>query len=101
MMACGRLVGHGTLCLMERHEWRERDEEGVCYFKAEHHAGRWTFATLRKGDDDWTPVEVPEESLWRTLRDLLWRKYQRKRCPWRLVEGVDKHLEELAKGNER
>ena len=85
---------------MERHEWRERVEEGVRYFKAEHHAGRWAFFTLLKGEDDWTPIETPDVELWKLLRDLLWRKYQRKRCPWRLVEDIDKRLEEMAEGNE-
>ena len=33
--------------------------------------------------------------LWITLRDLLWRKYQRKRCPWRLIEAIDKLLEDM------
>ena len=30
-----------------------------------------------------------------TLRDVLWRKYQRKRCPWRFIETIDKLLEEM------
>jgi hypothetical protein len=34
---------------------------------------------------------VPEE-LWRELRDILWRKYQRKRCPWKYIEEIDKLL---------
>ena len=30
-----------------------------------------------------------------TLRGVLWRKYQRKRCPWRFIETIDKLLEEM------
>lgn len=85
---------------MESHEWRERGEDGLRYFRAEHHAGRWTFLTTLKHEPDWSPVEVPGPELWRTLRDLLWRKYQRKRCPWRIVEEIDKRLEKMAQSDE-
>lgn len=69
------------------------------FYKANHHAGRWTLErTLKVGraerdDAEWEQVEFTRE-YWETLRDVLWRKYQRKRCPWRLIEKIDKLLEE-------
>ena len=39
-------------------------------------------------------MQIPPREMWETLRDVLWRKYQRKRCPWELIEAIDKLLEE-------
>jgi hypothetical protein len=77
---------------MESHEWHERTEEGVRYNRANYHAGRWTFLTTLKTDPDWETVDPVPEELWRELRDILWRKYQRKRCPWKYIEDIDKIL---------
>jgi hypothetical protein len=32
--------------------------------------------------------------MWENLRETLWRKYQRKRCPWEHIEQIDKILED-------
>ncbi len=79
---------------METHEWRERTDDGLRYYRASYHAGRWSFATTLKSDPDWERIEteqVPEE-MWRALRDVLWRKYQRKRLPWERIAAIDKLL---------
>lgn len=77
---------------MESHEWRERTEEGLRFYRANYHAGRWTFLKTLKTDPDWETVDPVPEELWRELRDILWRKYQRKRCPWKYIEDIDKLL---------
>jgi hypothetical protein len=79
---------------MESHEWRERTDEGMRYFRASYHADRWSFATTLKTDPDWQKIELAEvpEEVWRTLRDIIWRKYQRKRLPWERVAAIDKIL---------
>ena len=33
---------------------------------------------------------------WEALREVLWRKYQRGRCPWELINKIDKKLEDMA-----
>ena len=77
---------------MQYHTWRERDDDGVTIYKAGHHGGRWTLNSQRKGDEDWTKYEpIPDEML-EKLRDLVFNKYQRGRCAWKLVAGVDKLL---------
>ena len=79
---------------MESHEWHERTDDGVRYFRASHHGERWTILTTLKTDPDWErlePEQIPEE-VWRSLRDVVWRKYQRKRCPWERVAEIDKLL---------
>lgn len=66
-------------------------------FRACHHAGKWRLECVpkvgRAERDDVEWVRVPfQRDHWVTLRDVLWRKYQRKRCPWRLIEEIDKLL---------
>lgn len=81
---------------MEAHNWREKTEEGTRYYRAEHHAGRWRLMTQlkeqRRGEDEWETLDPAPEEVWRELRDIVWRKYQRRRCPWKLVEQIDKML---------
>jgi hypothetical protein len=79
---------------MESHEWRERTEEGLRFWRASRHANRWTFQTTLKTDPDWHPIDPVPKEVWAELRDVLWRKYQRKRCPWEWVEQIDKILAE-------
>lgn len=66
-------------------------------YRACHHAGKWTLDRSRKvgrsEEEVWEPLEFGREE-WVTLRELLWRKYQRKRCPWKLIEQIDKLLED-------
>ena len=89
-----------TLASMEVHAWKERTEEGTLVYRACHHAGKWKLECAPKvgraerDDVEWERVELTRAH-WVTLRDVLWRKYQRKRCPWRFIETIDKLLEEM------
>ena len=48
--------------------------------------------TMQKRDPVWTDLqEVPAE-VWTELRDIVWKKYQRKRCPWERVADLDRIL---------
>ena len=79
---------------MESHEWREHTAEGPRYYRATHHGERWTILSTLKTDPDWEkldPAAIPED-VWRALRDVVWRKYQRRRCPWERVVELDKLL---------
>ena len=85
---------------MEVHTWKERTEEGTLVYRACHHAGKWKLECAPKvgraerDDVEWEHVELTRAH-WVTLRGVLWRKYQRKRCPWRFIETIDKLLEEM------
>ena len=85
---------------MEVHTWKERTDEGPLVYRACPHANKWKLECAPKvgraerDDVEWEQVEFTRD-LWITLRDLLWRKYQRKRCPWRLIEAIDKLLEDM------
>lgn len=87
----------GILTRMEAHTWRENTSDGKMIYRASHHGTKWklerTQKVSRSEEGVWEPLEFTRED-WLTLRDLLWRKYQRKRCPWRLIEEIDKTLED-------
>ena len=83
---------------MQRHTWRERTEEGVRFFRASHHGATWTLHSQLKGEEEWVPHDPISEEEWRMLREVLWRKYQRGRCPWEFIEKIDALLLELSEG---
>ncbi|OYV06856.1 MAG: hypothetical protein CFE26_04095 [Verrucomicrobiales bacterium VVV1] len=70
----GLLIRAAHSPCMESHEWRERTDEGLRYFRANYQGGRWTFLTTLKTDPDWEIVHPVPVELWRELRDILWRK---------------------------
>ena len=86
---------------MTKHEWRDRTPEGEhIYYRAILHAGRWEFFSTLKSDPEWNkqeafPIEVMED-----LRDLLWRKHQRKKLPLKHVEQIDEMIEGLRKAQD-
>ena len=48
--------------------------------------------TTMKRDPEWTDLREVPADVWRELRDIVWKKYQRKRCPWERVADLDKIL---------
>ena len=81
---------------MAKHEWRESTPEGdVRYVTARRHLGKWQFKTCLKSDEDWTLLDVLSPEDFKHLRDVLWRKYQRKRVPYEHVLEIDAMIEEV------
>lgn len=81
---------------MESHEWKENTDEGKRYYRANFLGGNWRIlTTTMKRNPEWDIVEAPTAEVWRTLRELVWNKYQRKRCPWQRVESIDEILKNL------
>lgn len=77
---------------MQRHTWRERTDDGLRFFRATHHGGRWTLQSQWSGDEEWSSHDPISTDEWRALRRVLWRKYQRGRCPWEILERIDRRL---------
>ena len=82
---------------MQDHTWREQDDEGVIFYRATHHGGLWKLASQRKGksrksDEEWMHYDPIPDELLEKLRDIIFNKYQRGRCGWKLVAGIDKLL---------
>ena len=84
---------------MQEHSWREQGEEETRIYRATHHAGRWKILSQVKGEEEWTTHDPIERKDWVRLREILWRKYQRKRLPWKLIEQIDKLLEDESEGD--
>jgi len=92
---------------MESHEWNENTDEGKRYYRANYQGGRqgsrgglqdsnWSIiTTLQKRDPKWDYVNEPTLEMWMEVRDLVWKKYQRKRCPWERVVELDKIIEKM------
>ena len=73
------------------HTRREMTPEGEQRFvKASRMRGVWRVSSKLKSDEIWThhDEDVSEADL-RNLRDVLWRKYQRKRVAWEHVAELD------------
>jgi hypothetical protein len=77
------------------HVWKTTTPEGEKReVRAERFGGRWKFQSKSRSEAQWSYYEVPPVEELETLRDIVWRKYQRKRLPWDDVASLDRMLEE-------
>lgn len=80
----------------QTHEWHERRDDGKKrYIRAYWNSREWQFRKTEPEDEDWVRIEKPDAAVWLALRDVLFRKYQRKRLPLKHLESVDAVLEEM------
>jgi hypothetical protein len=79
---------------MESHEWFENTDEGKVYYRANYYlGGKWTImTTMQKRNPVWTDLDPIPEAVLRELRDIIWKKYQRKRGPWERIAELDRIL---------
>ena len=81
---------------MTQHEWREMESSGEWrYNRASHHASRWTFQTTLASEPDWHKIDSPDRDFLEGLHDVLFRKYQRKRLPHKLLLDIEAMIEDL------
>ncbi len=80
---------------MESFSWQGRDEAGnKVIYEASHFGGWWQLTVepkvgrSQRGEVEPTPADFTPE-LWQELRELLWRKYQRRRLSWDMVQHID------------
>jgi len=77
------------------HVWKSTNEDGEKReVRAEKFGGQWRFQSKLKADEHWTYYEAPQLDDLVELRDILWRKYQRKRLPWDDIAAVDKMIQD-------
>ncbi len=77
------------------HVWKTNTSDGEKReVRAERFGGRWKFQSKVPSEAQWSYYEVPPVDELETLRDIVWRKYQRKRLPWDDVASLDRMLEE-------
>ncbi len=79
-----------------QHIWTDRNEDGKKReVRATKFGGAWRFQAKTAGDLDWTYYERP---LWEdllALREILMRKYHRRRASAEDVASIEKLIHEL------
>lgn len=78
------------------HVWKTVTEDGEKReVRAERFGGKWRFQAKLKSEERWTYFDHPSIEDLEQLRDILWRKYQRKRLPHDDVASIDAWLERV------
>ncbi len=82
--------------MRNEHGWTQRTEEGE---KREVRAiktqGRWRMQSKLRHESEWIYYETPDRADLEELREILWRKYQRRRASHEDVLLADKMLAEI------
>ena len=77
--------------MRSQHIWTERDGQGSKReVRATRFGGRWRLQAKTAGDLDWTYYERPLLEDLLALKEILARKYQRRRASNEDVESVEK-----------
>jgi hypothetical protein len=83
-----------------QHIWKEKDRHGTKReVRATEFGGVWRLQSKSAGDIDWTYYDRPLLEDLFTLKEILVRKYQRRRASAEDVASVDNLIEEQ-RGNE-
>lgn len=79
-----------------QHIWTERDQDGrKREVRATKFGGAWRLQAKTAGDVEWTYYERPLLEDLFALKEILFRKYQRRRASSEDVASVEKLVEEL------
>jgi len=77
--------------MRSQHIWTDRDEHGSKReVRATRFGGRWRLQAKTAGDIDWTYYERPLLDDLLALKEILMRKYQRRRASNEDVASVEK-----------
>ena len=81
--------------MRSQHIWTDRNEDGrKREVRATKFGGAWRLQAKAAGDLDWTYYERPLLEDLLTLKEILARKYQRRRAPAEDVASIEKLIEE-------
>ncbi len=82
--------------MRNEHNWKEVTDDGEKReVRATKFGGVWKFQSKLKQNQTWTYHDAPSLADLVSLRDILFRKYQRKRLPWEDVATIDAMIEKL------
>lgn len=92
--------------MRSQHIWKEKDDDGrKREVRAIKFGGKWKLQAKFADEERWTYYDVPLRADLRTLKDLIWRKYQRRRASAEDVQAIDQLIrdhggedEEVASG---
>jgi hypothetical protein len=86
--------------MRSQHIWTDRNEDGrKREVRATKFGGAWRFQAKAAGDLDWTYFDRPLLEDLLTLKEILVRKYQRRRASMEDLTSVEKLIEQQG-GNE-
>ena len=75
------------------HIWKTTTEDGEKReVRAEKFGKKWRLQSKTKSEDTWTYFDDPTLPDLLELRDVLWRKYQRKHLSWEDIAAIDKMI---------
>lgn len=81
----------------QKHEWKERTDDGVIEYRAIHHAKEWriiwSYKVGRSEEKVWHELEEITPEIWQSLYHILEGKYRRGRLPFDILDQVKKTLE--------
>lgn len=81
--------------MRSQHIWTEKDEEGrKREVRVIKFGGVWRFQAKFKDDLQWTYYDVPLMEDLMVLKDIIFRKYQRRRASAEDVASVDKLIQD-------
>ena len=77
--------------MRSQHIWKEKDEDGrKREIRVTKFGGEWKFQSKFADEAEWTYHSRPGSEDLKTLRDLVFRKYQRRRASSEDVESIDR-----------
>jgi len=77
--------------MRSQHIWRDRNQHGTKReVRATKFGGAWRFQAKTAGDLEWTYYERPLVEDLLALKEILVRKYQRRRASREDLESIDK-----------
>jgi hypothetical protein len=83
--------------MRSQHIWKERDAEGrKREVRVTKFGGVWRFQAKYVDDSEWTYYERPLLDDLRALKDVVFRKYQRRRASAEDVDSIEKLLRQYA-----
>ena len=81
--------------MRNQHTWIQRDDEGrKREVRVTKFGGAWRFQAKHADDERWTYYDRPLIEDLRNLRDVIFRKYQRRRASAEDLASVEKLLSE-------
>jgi hypothetical protein len=79
--------------MRSQHIWTEKDAEGrKREVRATKFGGVWRLQAKLAGDESWTYYDEPLREDLLALKDIVERKYQRRRASWEDVVSLEKLL---------
>jgi hypothetical protein len=81
--------------MARQHIWTEKDDNGEKReVRATKFGGAWRLQAKTKNDPEWTYYDVPLMSDLRVLKEIIFRKYQRRRASAEDLASVEKLIGE-------